>query len=76
MPVLCVCPRRLGTEARIKRTNRRQLLLLSDALLIGEPPVPAPGKKAGPKDQITVKQVMTGDQKGRRARRLSRGAAW
>lgn len=47
-----------GTEARIKRTNRRHLLLLSDALLIGEPPVPAQGKKAGPKDKITVKQVM------------------
>jgi hypothetical protein len=46
-----------GTEARIKRKNKRILLLFTDVLLVAEPPLLAPGKKATGKEKLVVKQV-------------------
>lgn len=42
-----------GTEARIKRTNRRRLLLFSDVLLVAEPPLEA----GNARERIFVKQA-------------------
>lgn len=46
-----------GTEALIKRVNRRHLWLFSDVLLVAEPGA-AIGKKPTGKEKIVVKQVI------------------
>jgi hypothetical protein len=59
--------------------NRRYLVLLSDVLLIGEPPVPLPGKKPSGKDKINVKQARDADTEdwgSRRRRRTRRDCSW
>lgn len=57
--------------------NRRYLVLLSDVLLIGEPPLPLPGKKPSGKDKINVKQARGADTEDLRAlhRRIIHGLA-
>jgi len=45
-----------GTEALIKRNNRRNLLLFTDVLLVAESNNP-PGKKSKAREKIVVKQV-------------------